>query len=153
MWHLWPYHPPMIWAVIGGWTPATHTEALITRERAKAAAVLNKKSRVPALGWFQTLCSYLWASDLIRFEVYLFKKKILRRSLSRTVQSQRNTVRLPLLVLEQVCLRTGAGWSAFRSVSRFTGVSLTGVAGSEALLPGSLAGSGGDSMLNFRFTV
>lgn len=54
----------------------------------------------------------------------------------------------PLLVLEQVCLRTGAGWSAFRSVSRLTGVSLTGVAGSEALLAGSLAGSGGDSMLD-----
>lgn len=53
-------------------------------------------------------------------------------------------------MLEQVCLRTGAGWSAFRSVSRFTGVSLTGVAGSEALLPGSLAGSGGDSMSNSR---
>lgn len=65
----------------------------------------------------------------------------------------RDVSRLPLLVLEQVCLRTGAGWSAFRSVSRFTGVSLPGVAGSEALLPGSLAGSGGDSMLNFRFTV
>lgn len=62
-------------------------------------------------------------------------------------------VLLPLLVLEQVCLRTGAGWSAFRSVSRFTGVSLTGVAGSEALLPGSLAGSGGDSMLNCRFIL
>lgn len=55
---------------------------------------------------------------------------------------------LPLLVLEQVCFRTG--WSAFRSVSRFTGGSLTGAAGSGALLPGSLAGSGGDSMLNFR---
>lgn len=62
-------------------------------------------------------------------------------------------VLLPLLVLEQVCFRTGAGWSAFRSVSRFTGVSLTGVAGSEALLPGSLAGSGGDSMLNCTFIV
>lgn len=66
---------------------------------------------------------------------------------------KRNTVPLPLLVLEHVCLRTGAGWSAFRSVSRFTGVSLTGVAGSEALLPGSLAGSGGDSMSDFRLTA
>lgn len=75
------------------------------------------------------------------------------RPMSPAKGHERNTVPLPLLVLEQVCLRTGAGWSAFRSVSRFTGVSLTGVAGSEALLPGSLAGSGGDSMSDFRLTA
>lgn len=59
-------------------------------------------------------------------------------------------VHLPLLVLEQLCLRTGAWCSAFRRASRFSGLSLTALAASEALLPGSLVGSGGDSMLYFR---
>lgn len=66
---------------------------------------------------------------------------------------QKNHCLSPLLVLEQLCRRTGAWCSALRRVSRFTGVSLTGVTGSETTLPGSLAGSGGDSMLCFRLEL
>lgn len=77
-----------------------------------------------------------------------FCASILRRI--RVVSIQMNHCLLPLLVLEQLCLRTGAWCPALRRVSRFTGVSLTGVTGSETPLPGSLAGSGGDSMLYFK---
>lgn len=76
-----------------------------------------------------------------------FCSSILRRI--NVVSIPNNQCLSPLLVLEQLCRRTGAWCSALRRVSRFTGVSLTGVTGSETPLPGSLAGSGGDSMLCF----
>lgn len=60
---------------------------------------------------------------------------------------------LPLLVLEQLCRRTGAGLSGSALLSSFTRLSSTEASASEALLRGDATDSGGDSMLICGFQL
>jgi len=113
---------------------------LIQKKNPHALSQWNKRTGIILLRGARTIqveMNSLWS----------FCSSILRRINVVTIPN--NQYLSPLLVLEQLCLRTGAWCSALRRVSRFTGVSLTGVTGSETPLPGSLAGSGGDSMMCF----
>lgn len=60
---------------------------------------------------------------------------------------------LPLLVLEQLCRRTGAGLSGSALLSSFIGLSSTEASASEALLHGDATDSGGDSMFICRVQI
>lgn len=128
--------------------PAATAESIPQTERAtlKASQFLCMSCKPVLFLQHSALWNDFYARHLSWNEFTLkFCSSTLRRINVVPIANNRSVS--PLLVLEQLCRRTGAWCSALRRVSRFTGVSLTGVTGSETPLPGSLAGSGGDSML------